>query len=64
MRIAVTAERTDSISPVDTRFERAKYFVIYDTESNMYSTIDNEQNLNAAQRAGTQAAQNIVNSGA
>jgi predicted Fe-Mo cluster-binding NifX family protein len=62
MKIAITSERTDLNSSVDTRFGRAKYFIIYDSETNTFSSIDNEQNLNAAQGAGIQSAQNVVNS--
>jgi predicted Fe-Mo cluster-binding NifX family protein len=63
MKIAVTSERTDLNSPIDTRFGRAKYFLVYDTEKNTYSAIDNKQNLNAEQGAGIQSAQNIINCG-
>jgi predicted Fe-Mo cluster-binding NifX family protein len=38
--------------------------VVYDTDSGSFVTIDNEQNLTAAQGAGIQAAQHVVNAGA
>lgn len=60
MRIAVTAADNNSDSLLDQRFGRAKYFVIYDTEKNEYSFVNNKQNLNAEQGAGIQAAQTVV----
>jgi predicted Fe-Mo cluster-binding NifX family protein len=57
MRIAVTSQHPDLGSEVDPRFGRAPYFVIVDTDSMDFEVIDNEQNLNAAQGAGIQAAQ-------
>jgi len=60
MKIAVSSEGKDLDSNVDPRFGRAKYFIIYDTETDEYSAVDNEQNLQAAQGAGIQAAQNVV----
>lgn len=64
MKIAVTAMGEGSEARVDARFGRAKYFVIYDTESKQYHTIDNKQVLNLPQGAGIQAAQHIIDAGA
>lgn len=61
MIIAVSSEGNDLDSHVDPRFGRAKYFVIYDTVTNNFYIIDNAQNLQAAQGAGIQAAQNVAN---
>jgi len=61
MIIAISSEGKDLNSNVDPRFGRAKYFVIYDTVTDNYNIIDNEQNLQAAQGAGIQAAQNVAN---
>lgn len=63
MKIAVSSTGPDVNSQVDPRFGRAKYFIIYDTESNETKVIDNTVNLNAAQGAGIQSAQNIVDNG-
>jgi predicted Fe-Mo cluster-binding NifX family protein len=63
MKIAVTAQGATSESPVDSRFGRAKYFIVYDTDQATFSALDNEQNLNAAQGAGIQSAATVVNAG-
>lgn len=64
MKIAVSSQGRDLYSLLDSRFGRARYFIIYDSKSNEFSVIDNIQNLNAAQGAGIQTAQNVLNSGA
>lgn len=46
------------------RFGRAPFFCLVNTEEEGFSFVENKQNLNAAQGAGIQSAQNIVNSGA
>jgi predicted Fe-Mo cluster-binding NifX family protein len=60
MKIAVSATGRDLSSNVDPRFGRAKYFVVVDTDTNESAAHDNAQNLNAAQGAGIQAAQNVA----
>ncbi len=60
MKIAVTAQETGLDSPIDPRFGRAKCFVVFDAATGEHSVHDNEQNLNAAQGAGIQAAQKIA----
>lgn len=57
MKIAVTATGKSADSKVDQRFGRAKYFVIFDSETHEYEAIDNEMNLNAMQGAGVQAGE-------
>lgn len=64
MKIVVTALGADMNSAVDSRFARAKYFVLFDTETGQYQTHDNAQNLNAPQGAGIQAAQLVAQLGA
>jgi len=59
MIVAVTAQGKDLDSAVDPRFGRARYFVVVDTDTNQVTVHDNEQNLNAAQGAGIQAARNV-----
>jgi predicted Fe-Mo cluster-binding NifX family protein len=61
MKIAVTSQGHDLDSELDPRFGRASYFIVVDTETKEHEIVDNEQNLNAAQGAGVQAAQTIVN---
>jgi predicted Fe-Mo cluster-binding NifX family protein len=64
MKIAITSDGTDLQSAVDSRFGRAKNFVIYDTEDKSVSVVDNVQNLNAMQGAGIQSAKTVIESGA
>jgi predicted Fe-Mo cluster-binding NifX family protein len=63
MKIAFSSSGADVNSPVDPRFGRAKYFVIFDTGSNECNIVDNTVNLNAVQGAGIQSAKNIVDAG-
>lgn len=63
MKIAITAQGASSDSPVDMRFGRAKFIVVYDTDNSTYAAMDNEQNLQAAQGAGIQSAATVVNAG-
>ncbi|GAB6267796.1 dinitrogenase iron-molybdenum cofactor biosynthesis protein [Smithella sp. SC_K08D17] len=64
MKIAITTSGNDLNAPLDSRFGRAPKFLIYDLEAKTFEIIDNEQNLNAAQGAGIQSAQNIARQGA
>ena len=64
MKIAITSLGEALDSPIDQRFGRARYFVLYDTETEEWSAHDNKQNLNAAQGAGIQAGQKVVEIGA
>jgi predicted Fe-Mo cluster-binding NifX family protein len=59
MKIAVTSQGTEKNSPLDPRFGRTKYFVVYDTDTLTYSAHDNVRNLSAAQGAGIQSAGTI-----
>lgn len=63
MKVAVTAQGKDLTAPVDSRFGRAKFFVVVDPETGEFSASDNSQNLNAAQGAGIQAGRNVVDLG-
>ena len=60
MKVAVTSQGPEMSSEVDPRFGRARYFVVVDVESGAFEAHDNAQNLNAAQGAGIQAAQNVI----
>jgi predicted Fe-Mo cluster-binding NifX family protein len=64
MVIALTALDESIGSEIDSRFGRAKKFMVYDLEKDSYFFIDNNQNLNSPQGAGIQSAQNVVESGA
>lgn len=65
MKIAFAVDSNKGLdSIVSTRFGRAAGFVVYDSESKAVLYVDNNQNLQAAQGAGIQAAQNILDTGA
>jgi len=64
MKVAVTSLGESMESPVDQRFGRARFFVLYDLDTGQWSAHDNKQNLEAAQGAGVQAAQCVVDLGA
>ena len=64
MRIAVTSQGTDLTSRADPRFGRAAYFLVFDTTDESLEVVENSQNVNAAQGAGVQTGQRIVDQGA
>lgn len=63
MKVALTTSGDNLNAPLDSRFGRAPKFLIYDLETKTFEVIDNSQNLNAAQGAGIQSAQNIARLG-
>ncbi len=63
MKIAVTSTGGNLSDMMDPRFGRAKYFVVIDTDTGQTEVCNNEQNLNAAQGAGIQAAESVVRFG-
>jgi len=64
MNVAFSATGSDLNSDLDQRFGRAKQFILVDSETNAATILENTQNMNAAQGAGIQAAQNVINAGA
>lgn len=64
MKIVLTASGAGLEAPFDNRFGRASSFIVYDLDSDTFTTVDNRQNLNAAQGAGVQAAQTVSQLGA
>jgi len=60
MKIAITSQGAELSSEVDPRFGRAQCFVVYDLDTDDLEAVDNDQNLNASQGAGIQAAQNVA----
>lgn len=64
MKIAITATGKDLEATVDPRFGRARYLILYDTDNDSFSALDNSEGVNAAQGAGIQAGQNVANAGA
>ena len=63
MKIAITAMGDNLDSEVDPRFGRARYFIVADDKTGDYKALSNTQNLNAAQGAGIQSAQNVIDAG-
>ncbi len=59
MKVAVTSQGKTLESKVDPRFGRAGWFVVIDTNTGDYKAVSNEQNLNANQGAGIQAAEQV-----
>jgi len=64
MKIVFTTSGSDLNATIDSRFGRAPMFLVYDLASNTFEIVDNQQNLNAAQGAGIQAAENVSRLGA
>ena len=62
-RIALTTSGEDLSAPLDPRFGRTARFLIYDLETEAFELLDNEMNKQAAQGAGIQAAQTVVDAG-
>ncbi|HPR64505.1 MAG TPA: NifB/NifX family molybdenum-iron cluster-binding protein [Thermoanaerobaculia bacterium] len=60
MKIALPTTEKDLDSPLDSRFGRTSYFLIYDTEGEIFRIVDNQQILNSPQGAGIQAAENLA----
>jgi len=60
MKITVSAEGPHLSSRVDPRFGRAKWFIVYDTETGEYEAHNNVQVYNLPQGAGIQAAQHVI----
>lgn len=64
MKIAVSSAEGDLDASIDRRFGRAAVFVVQNTETGETTVTANEQNVNAAQGAGIQAAQKVARAGA
>lgn len=63
MKVAVTAQGPELTSTMDTRFGRAKWIIVVDTQTGQSQAHDNKVNLNAVQGAGIQTGQNVGNLG-
>lgn len=63
MKIAVTAEGTDSDSPVDAHFARACYFLVVDLGSDAAEARNNTDVERIQYLAGTQAAGSLISLG-
>ncbi len=59
MKIVFTAKATDWDAPIDPRFGRTEYFVIYDEEREELFSVDNRAIADVAHGAGPQTAQKL-----
>jgi predicted Fe-Mo cluster-binding NifX family protein len=64
MKVALSTSGKDLQSPLDPRFGRAPRFIVCDLDTETFTTIDNEPNLNAVQGAGVQSAETVARTGA
>lgn len=64
MKVVFTTLGHDLEAQLDPRFGRAKGFILYDLEADSFEYVDNNQNLNATQGAGIQAAESVARLGA
>jgi len=64
MKLAVSSQNAHLHSHLDPRFGRARWFILVDTETGAFCSVDNRPSLNAAQGAGIQAGKKVVESGA
>lgn len=63
MKIAVPSQGNSLDAMMDTRFARAKYFIIYDTNTETFEAIDNEKNAAAGGGVGVKVGQDLANMG-
>lgn len=64
MKVAVTSQGEALDAPVDPKFGRAAYILIFDTNDDSIEVIDNSENVNAFKGAGIQAAATVADKGA
>ncbi len=60
MRLAITSTGPDLSSTLDPRFGRAHYLLMVETPFRTVVPIENHKGMNAAEGAGVQAAQNVI----
>jgi len=63
LKFAVTAQGPEARDGMDPRFGRARFFRVVDAATGQQTVVDNAAGANAAQGAGIQAAQSLVNLG-
>jgi predicted DNA-binding protein (UPF0251 family)/predicted Fe-Mo cluster-binding NifX family protein len=64
MNIAITSMDGSLEGMVDERFGRSKKIVLFNKEKQSFEVVDNTVNMNAAQGAGIQTAQNVAKTAA
>ncbi len=62
MKICITASGVDMDSPVDPRFGRCSYFIIFDAETLDFKALPNP-NIESSGGAGIQSSQFVANEG-
>jgi predicted Fe-Mo cluster-binding NifX family protein len=62
MKLAISATGPELSSPVDQRLGRARYLLIVDTPDRTMRALENRAGMDAAQGAGVQVAQSVINS--
>jgi len=63
MKVAVTSIDGTMEGMVDERFGRARKLIVYDIGTDTFEVAENSKQMNLAQGAGIQSAQNVVNLG-
>lgn len=61
MKTVICSQSSHIEASVDSRFGRTAFFAVYDDAAKLWDFIPNQQNLQAAQGAGIQAAQTVIN---
>ena len=64
MKVVVTSTGETMDSPVDSRFGRARVFMLVDTETGEHRAVDNASGMNAMGGAGVQAGEKVSKLGA
>ena len=63
MTIAVTSQGPDLGSPIDIRFDLARYYIVLDSDSGEFVAHDNSPNRGGVRASEVQAAQRVVDMG-
>jgi predicted Fe-Mo cluster-binding NifX family protein len=63
VKIAFTTSGDTLNSSMESRFGRARKFIIYDFDSETFEVIDNEKSMDAAEGSGIQAAYAVAGKG-
>jgi len=64
MKIAFTTQGTDWDAPMDPRFGRTHYFLVFDEDTDTIEVVDNTAIENEAHGAGPKTAQKLIELGA
>jgi predicted Fe-Mo cluster-binding NifX family protein len=63
MKIAIPAVENKETANIESRFGRTPWFMVFDTETKKWESIENSTNLQAVQGAGIQSAETLVRNG-